>query len=343
MHDVARHAGVSQTTVSLVINNPEGSGIPEATQARVREAIRAVGYRTNRLARAMRLNRTDTLGFVADDIATTPFANLMIKGAQDAAWAQEKLLFIVNTGALEDPEHQAIERAAIGQLLEHQVDGIVYGAMYHRELGLPDSLRDARRVVLVDCSTGVTDVASVVPDELGAAYSATQHLLDHGHRRIAHVSIDHPGTTIMLRRAGYREALIDRQIAPDERLLVIDTATAEGGRRAMQRLHQLTNPPTAIFCFNDQVAMGIYQQAAALGIRIPDQLSVVGFDDQQLIAGELLPGLTTMRLPHYEMGRWAVRFLLDAEQEPVQETMDCPLVERGSVAAPPPRAIADAP
>ncbi|MYI15869.1 MAG: LacI family transcriptional regulator, partial [Acidimicrobiaceae bacterium] len=122
MHDVARLAGVSQSTVSLVLNDPENCGIPVATQERIHDAIRKVGYRTNRLARAMRLDRTDTIGFVSDDVATTPFANEMIKGAQDAAWEAGRLLLIVNTGAVDHPEHAELESAAIDQMLERQVD-----------------------------------------------------------------------------------------------------------------------------------------------------------------------------------------------------------------------------
>lgn len=333
MNDVARHAGLSQTTVSLVLNNPSGSGIPAVTQARVHAAVQAVGYRTNRLARAMRLNRTDTLGFLADDIATTPYANRMIKGAQDAALAAGKLLLIVNTGALDDDGHAAIERGALNQLLERQVDGVIYGAMYHRTVTPPAALSEARRAVLLDC-VGDSTFASVVPDEFDAAFRATQLLIDHGHRRIAHISIDHAGVAVQARRAGYRQALLNAEIATDEELLIIEHATAAGGRRAMNAIHQLADRPTAVFCYNDQAAMGVYQQARELEIRIPDDLSVVGFDDQQLIAAELVPGLTTMRLPHHEMGTWAVEYLLDQSAPPVDHVIACELITRGSVAHP---------
>lgn len=333
MNDVARHAGLSQTTVSLVLNNPSESGIPAATQARVLAAVEAVGYRTNRLARAMRLNRTDTLGFLSDDIAATPYANRMIKGAQDAALAAGKLLLIVNTGAIDAEGHGAIEQGALNQLLERQVDGVIYGAMYHRTVTAPAALSEARRAVLLDCG-GDDAFASVVPDEFDAAFRATQHLIDHGHRRIAHISIDHAGAAVQARRAGYKQALLDAAIVPEEQLLIIELATAAGGRRAMNAMHQLADPPTAVFCYNDQAAMGVYQQARELDIRIPDDLSIVGFDDQQLIAAELVPGLTTMRLPHYEMGTWAVEYLLDQSLPLVNHVIECPLIERGSVAQP---------
>lgn len=332
MNDVARHAGVSQTTVSLVLNGVEESGIPTATRERVLAAVGEVGYRTNRLARAMRLNRTDTIGFIADDMATTPYANRMIKGAQDAAWEAERLLLIVSTGSIHDPGQAAMEQAALQQLLERQVDGVVYGAMYHRVVDAPALLGDAPRAVLLDCRDPHAEYPSVVPDEFRAAYDATTHLLDHGHRRIAHLTIDPTlGAAVERRRAGYRQALEDAGVTVDEALVIEDESTASGGRRCLARAIEIPDRPTAVFCFNDQYAMGVYQAAREAGLRIPDDLSVVGFDDQLLIAAELVPGLTTMRLPHYEMGRWAINALLDPSVTPPQQELRCDRVDRGSV------------
>ncbi|MEO1064525.1 MAG: LacI family DNA-binding transcriptional regulator [Actinomycetota bacterium] len=337
MNDVARAAGVSQTTVSLVLNDPENSGIPEATQQRVLEAVRTVGYRTNRLARAMRLARTDTLGFVADDIATTPYANRMIKGAQDAAWEAGRLLLIVNTGSLDQADHAAREQSAIEQLLERQVDGIVLAAMFHRVIDPPPALADVRSVLL-DARAHDDSLPSVVPDEYAAAHEATTLLIDHGHRRIGHLTTDYPSAAPGLRLAGYRDALLARGLPLDPSLEVTGISDTSGGRRMMERLLTLQHPPTAAFCYNDQAAMGAYQAAAHHGIRIPDELSIVGFDDQELIAAEIMPGLTTMRLPHEEMGRWAVRYLLDegrAGTEPLHVRIRCEPVIRGSVGPPP--------
>lgn len=332
MTDVARHAGVSQTSVSLVINSPETCGIPESTQQRIRDAIEAVGYRTNRLARAMRLDKTETLGIVADDIATTPYANQMIHGAQDAAWEAGHLLLMVNTGSIDHPDHSRLEQDAISQLLERQVDGIVFAAMFHREITAPAGLAETR-AVLLDARDRDGRLDSVVPDEFGAAVAATQHLVDSGHRRIAHLTIDYPSAAPPARLHGYRTALAANDIKPDDALVITEPATTTGGRAGLERLLALPDPPTAVFCFNDQLAMGVYQAAAAAGLAIPGDLSVIGFDDQQLIAAELLPSLTTMRLPHYEMGRWAVNRVLDGRRpEVTQHTMACELIDRDSVA-----------
>lgn len=332
MHDVAQRAGVSQTTVSLVLNDPENCGIPPATQQRIHDAIRDVGYRRNRLARAMRLSRTDTIGFVADDLATTPYANRMILGAQEAAWAAGKLLLIVNTGSVDDTSHRDLERQAVDQLLERQVDGIVLAAMYHRIIEPPPALTEVRSVLL-DARAPDGSMASVVPDEHRAAYDATTHLIANGHTRIAHITTDYPSPAPAPRRAGYLAALADAGLEADEGLLVSHLGTTRGGRLAATELLARPEPPTAVFCYNDQVAMGVYQVAGEAGVSIPGDLAVVGIDDQALIASELHPGLTTMALPHYEMGRWAVDWLLDDEREPVQHTIACPLVDRASVRA----------
>ncbi|MEM9134816.1 MAG: LacI family DNA-binding transcriptional regulator [Actinomycetota bacterium] len=336
MADVARKAGVSQTTVSLVLNDPDSSGIPQATQDRILAAVQEVGYRPNRLARAMRLNRTETLGFVSENIATTPFATKMIRGAQDAAWEAGYLLLIFDTGAIDSPDHGERERLAVEQLLERHVDGILLASMYHRLFDPPPGLLEVPSA-LVDLRARDESITSVVPDEYQAAYDATSHLIEHGHTRIAHPTIDDvTAVAAKPRLDGYRTALIDAGIEPDPDYVITEPSHTAGGRLAAQRLLGLDEPPTAIFCFNDQSAMGVYQTTGRLGLRIPDELSVVGFDDQDLIAGELLPGLTTMALPHYEMGYWAVQHVLDESKpvDPVQHVLPCSLIERHSVAPP---------
>ncbi len=145
MHDVARLAGVSQTTVSFVVNSVASANIPEETQARVWAAIKELGYRPNAMARSLRSQRSHTIGFLSDEIATTPDAGKIIQGAQDAAWAGDKMLLVINTGS-----HADIENAAVEMLLERQVEGIVYATMYHRPVTPPPALSQVP-VVLLNC------------------------------------------------------------------------------------------------------------------------------------------------------------------------------------------------
>lgn len=336
MQDVAELAGVSRTTVSFVLNSKQEANIPQVTQDRVWSAVKALGYRPNAIARNLRAQSTNTIGFVSDVIATTPFAVRILQGAQDTAWQSSKLLLMVNTGG-----DKAIRDAGIRMLLERQVDGIIYATMYHREVKPPDMIREVP-TVLLDCYVGDRSLPSVVPDEVRGGFEATTYLLQKGHTRIALISDQEPVPAQIGRKQGYRQALEAAHIPFDPALVGYCSSTPAGGREAALKLLTRPERPTAIFCFNDRVAMGVYDAVRELKLTIPNDVAVVGFDDQILIAADIRPGLTTMALPHYEMGRWAVDHLLELivaqrdqtdyvnSGEPVQKSLHCPLIERMS-------------
>lgn len=332
--DVAAAAGVSTTTVSHILNEVEGKRINPETRQRVLDTARQLGYAPNGLARGLRLKRSNTIGFVSDQIATTPYAGRIILGAQDEAAKAGVLLLMLNTGG--NPE---LERKEIDLLLQRQVDGVLYASMYHRVVEVPQRLR-AVPTVLLDARSDDPGVPSVVPDEVLGGETAVRELVRHGHRRIGFITNvdDIPATRGRLE--GYRRALAEADIAEDPRLVVSETSDAAGGYRAALRLLQAEPRPTALFCFNDRMAMGAYRAAAELGLRIPDDLSIVGFDNQEFIADGLYPGLTTVALPHYEMGRWAMEALLGIVESsatppagPFPTLIPCPLVRRDSAAA----------
>lgn len=332
--DVARAAGVSVATVSLALNDTDAR-IPAATRERVRTTAREIGYTPNTLARSLRRGRTHTIGLISDQIATTPFAVRMIEATQDVAREHGHLLFLVNTGS--DPE---VEREAIDGLLNHQVDGLVYACMWHQVVQAPAGLPAG--TVFLDARPEGGGFPAVVPDDHGGAVAAVQELIDAGHRRIAYLDAGEDPLPIAssLRLAGYRSALEAAGLPLDPALHVRGATTALGGRAAADALLELPpdRRPTAVFCFNDRMAMGVYAAARHHGLDIPQDLSVVGYDDQQLIAAELDPPLTTVALPHYEMGRWAMEVLLGqqsaAEGDGVTH-MPCPLIRRASVHPPP--------
>lgn len=329
MKDVARLAGVSRTTVSYVLNNAPGAeNIPADTQARILAAVEALGYRPNALAQSLRSNRSHALGLIADEIATTPFSGRIIQGAQETAWKHGKILFVINTN-----RNPKVEEAAVESMLEQQVEGILYAAMFHREVEPPANVGEVS-TVLVDCYSPERDLPSVVPDEVSGGYSATEHLLKKGHRRIAMIN-GKPGLPATVGRTeGYRRALAAYGIVPDESLICYGGWWQETGYENTHALMQRAEPPTAIFCATDRIAMGAYDALKELGLRIPTDVALVGFDNQEIIAAHLRPGLTTMALPYYEMGKWAVEYLLTREnqqtEQPVQATLPCPLVERES-------------
>ena len=333
IRDVAAEAGVSVTTVSHVLNQVDGTRVSTRTRERVEAAARRLGYAANGLARGLRLQRSQTLALLSDRIATTPHAGRIILGAQEAASARGWVLMLLTTG--DDPE---VERREIRALMQHRVDAVLYATMYHRRVEVPPELR-ALPVVLLDACSDDRTLSSVVPDEVGAGRSAVQELLDHGHRRIAFLNNadDIPATHGRLR--GYRAELAAAGIRDE--LVVIEESDTPGGHRAAARILAGADRPSALICFNDRMAMGAYRAAAECGLRIPGDVSIVSFDNQELIADGLHPGLTTVALPHYEMGAWAVETIIghldadpDAAPPAVHKTMPCPLIRRASVAAP---------
>jgi LacI family transcriptional regulator len=339
--DVAAAAGVSVTTVSHILNGVEGKRASVETRQRVMRIAEELGYAPNGLARGLRLQRSQSIGFISDEVATSPNAGRIILGAQEAAAEQGVLLLLVNTGG--DDE---LERRGIETLLQRQVDGVLYAAMYHRVVQVPKNLRSTPSV-LVDARSDDLTVPSVVPDEVQGGYTAVRHLIDHGHRRIGLMVLGEDIPARHGRTDGYRTALAEVGVPFDPALVVAESTEILGtvwgdvaaGYRAARRLLTSEQRPTALFCFNDRMAAGAYRAAAELGLSIPDDLSVVGFDNQELVSEAIYPALSTVQLPHYEMGVRAVTQLLaitgDTEGTVTQEMLPCPLVARASVASPP--------
>jgi LacI family transcriptional regulator len=338
IRDVAVEAGVSVTTVSHVLNRVSTARVKDETRTRVEEAAARLGYEPNGLARGLRRQRSQTLALLSDRIVTTPYAGQIILGAQEKAAELGWVLMLYSTG--EDPE---VEQREIRTLLQYRVDGVLYGTMYHREVEVPEELASVP-TVLVDCVSADPTLSSVVPDEYGAARAAVAELINHGHRRIGFVTnIDNVPAT-MGRLRGYVDALHQAGAGVHDDLVVADVSETPGGYRTGLKLLARAERPTAIFAYNDRMAMGVYRAARELGLDIPADLSVVSIDNQEILAEGLYPGLTTMALPHYSMGAWAVEHVIDrllnargggTEQGIEQAVLPCPIVRRNSVAAPP--------
>jgi LacI family transcriptional regulator len=334
MADVAARAGVSTATVSMVLNRVNSTRISPETQQRVREAAEAVGYKPNSVARSLRTQQTRMVGLISDTIASTPFAGRMLAGANDVAREQGHLVVLVDTERDAEAERQALQ-ALNGQ----QVDAVIYACMWHRVVEVPEGLPG--NAVLLDCAPASGGHAAVVPDERAGGMAAVRELVAAGHRRIAFLDAEERFDLVAswLRHAGYLEVLAEAGIKPDPALHVRAEPVAGGGREAARRLLELPQHqrPTAMFCFNDRMAMGAYAAAHHSGLSIPHDLSIVGYDDQQLVAAELDPPLTTIALPHYEMGRWAMEVALGLREADVEipHLMPCPIVRRASVSPPP--------
>jgi LacI family transcriptional regulator len=327
--DVARLAGVSRPTVSFVLNNSSVSdSIPAETKERILEAAKQLSYRPNLAAKSLKTNQTHTIGFITDEIATTPHAVNIIKGAQDAALDSGKMLLIVNTG-----RNTTIKQTAIEMMLERQVEAIVYAAMYHQEVELPSNIHEVP-AVLIDCFDSNRALPSVVPDEVQGGRTATEVLLAKGHRRIGFINNLDPIPATFGRLEGYKQALAAYGVPFDTHLVVAHYSDSAGGYDGTRELMAVNDPPTAIFCFSDFMAMGAYDTLRKLGLSIPGDVAIMGFDNQELIARQIYPRLSTMELPHYKMGQWAIQFLLGNEGGTLpllQQKFECPYIERASV------------
>ncbi len=333
MTDVAARAGVSVTTVSHVLNDVPGKRILPETAQRVRDAAAGLGYVVNGLARSLRLQQTHVIAFLTDEVLTTPFAAGMVHGALETATKLGWMVVLANTGV-----DRAFEADQIRALQERQIDGYLYVRMYSQEVTtLPSGLPN-RSTVLVDASCADPQIASVVPDDYSGGALAARELLKHGHTKIGFINNADDITASRERLLGFRSALLDAGVTIPDEYLVAAQSDAVGGLRSGRTLLDLADPPEAIFCFNDRMAMGVYHAAHERRLEIPTDLSVMGFDNEPMIANGLFPGLTTLQLPHYEMGAWGVRTLIGLLQgnppRPTRIAMPCPLITRGSVATP---------
>ena len=333
IQDIARRAGVGATTVSRVLNNHPY--VSDETRQKVANAISELDYRPSFSARQMRTNSSRLIGFLTDEVITTPYAVHMIKGAEEALWAQEKMLLVISVGY-----DQKKTEATIEMLLERQVEGIVYAAFRHRPVELPDNITQVP-AVLADCYAPDRSLPSVVPDEAQGGYDATRTLLRKGHRRIGFINLGrdlrdgkNPEPAAIGRLRGYKKALTEYDITFDENLLRYTDGIPQTNYHLTLELMQQPDPPTAIFCGNDRTAMGCYGALQTLGLRIPHDVAVIGFDNHIEFAEYLWPPLTTMQLPHYEMGKWAIDYLTQNNKThgpPIQHMIKCPLIERESV------------
>lgn len=328
MHDVAAAAGVSQAVVSLVLSGSSTGRASETTAQRVRDAATELGYRTNLQAKSLKTGVTEIIGLVGDEVATSPFSGMMIKGAQDRAWQDQHTLMTVDTGGDAD-----LERAAIETMLSHRVRGIIYTAMYHREVTIPTAALDTR-VVCLNARDIDGRAPSVIPDEVTGGYEATRALLDAGHTRIAMINIHTTLPAAIGRLEGHERALSEAGIPRDPELVRPGDGTHRSGVRAIGDLLDLPSPPTAVFCGNDRTALGAYQALSAKGLEIPGDISIVGFDDQDVLRDFFQPALTTVQLPFAEMGDRAAALALDAAAPAEVHLVHCPVIHRNSVGPP---------
>ncbi len=311
--DVAAAAGVSLGTVSNVLNHPHR--VTQSMRIRVNAAIAELGFVRNESARSLRSGTSRTLAYVMLD-ASNPFFTDVAKGIEQTAEAADMSLFLCNSGGRGDRE-----AAYVDLLVEQRVHGILITPVDPLDPRIGAAAERGTRLVIVDRPHESRDLCSVAVDDVLGGRLAIEHLLDVGHQRIALVGGPIEIGQVRDRFAGAREAFVSAGLALDQ-LVSVETAslTVAGGRAAGERLAGLpaSRRPTAAFCANDLLALGLLQQSIGTGRRVPEDLAIVGYDDIEFAAAAAVP-LTSVRQPREQLGRRAAELLLD-EHDDIEHT-----------------------
>lgn len=299
--DVAELAGVGKSTVSRVLTGDPR--VRPSTRARVEQAVRELGYVPNALARGLASGRTQTIGLVVFELHN-PFFGLLAHSVELAAREQGYHVLISSSH-----ENAVRQQEVLNVLAERRVDGLLIVPVDSSDTSwIPTLQHRGCRVVLVNTAAGGNIVSSVGVDDVRGAYLAVSHLLSLGHRRVAFLA--HP-VGHDRRLLGYRKAHTKRKIRVDKALLELQLQDAEPDtmHAAISRLLAMDDPPTAIFTLNDELAIATMQALSQHGMVIPDDISVVGYDDIP-VAARLTPPLTTVAQPAEDQGRPATDLLL---------------------------------
>ncbi|MFI0900251.1 LacI family DNA-binding transcriptional regulator [Streptomyces sp. NPDC020983] len=330
---VARQAGVSVSTVSNVLNNP--AVVAAETRGKVEAAMAATGYVRNAQARQLRGVPSAIVGVVILDLAN-PFYGELARGVEDALDHSGCRLLMASTDASPDKE-----RRQLRTMEEQGVRGVLLTPVATTGGRLREMARHGTRVVLVD-HPGGPGMCSVATDNVTGARLAVDHLLALGHRRIAFLKGSSKVRAVGDRRLGVVQSLTAAGLDPAEALLEVRLPASGGADAADAAVGTVLghrDPPTAVFCLNDIAALGAVRGLRRRGVRVPADMSVVGYDDVHF-ADLLDPGLTTVHQPSYDLGRAAAGLLLDesrASHVHRQVVFRPSLVVRGSTAPPPGR------
>lgn len=307
--DVARHAGVSLGTVSNVLNHPEL--VTDVTRARVQAAINSLGYVRNDSARQLRAGNSRVIAYVALD-ASNPFFTDVAYGAQVAAWPEGFGLYLCNSNQDEEAERQYLELLA-----EQRVMGVLVTPIHPTNPGLDALKARGIPVVLVDRAMGSGHCSVTVDDHTGGVQALT-HLLDLGHTHIAFVGGPLHLAQVADRLAGAMTAVESRGLpASTISTVVTEAMNVDEGRRGAQEILALPEEkrPTAAFCANDLLALGLLQEMTRSGVHVPSEMAIVGYDDIEFAKAAAVP-LTSVRQPRALLGGTAVQLLLEASREP---------------------------
>ena len=328
MKDVALKAKVSTATVSRALMNPDK--VSQATRNRVEKAAREVGYLPQPMGRNVKRNESRTILVIVPDICD-PFFSEIIRGIEVTA-ANHGYLVLIGDCAHQNQQ----EKTFIDLIITKQIDGML---LLGSRLPFDASIEEQRNLppmVMANEFAPELELPTVLIDNLTAAFDAVNYLYEQGHKRIGCIAGPEEMPLCHYRLQGYVQALRRCGIMVDPQYIARGDFTFEAGSKAMQQLLDLPQPPTAVFCHSDVMALGALSQAKRQGLKVPEDLSIIGFDNIDLTQF-CDPPLTTIAQPRYEIGREAMLLLLDQMQGQHvgsgSRLMDCELIIRGSTRA----------
>ncbi|EGR1263157.1 substrate-binding domain-containing protein [Vibrio cholerae] len=308
MKDIARLAGVSTSTVSHVIN--KSRFVSDEIAERVNNAAQQLNYAPSALARSLKMNRTKTIGMLVTT-STNPFFGEVVKGVERSCYHQGYNLILCNT----EGDNQRM-KASINTLLQKRVDGLLLmcSTLEGERLDVFDRYPDIP-IVVMDWGPILFASDKIQDNSLQGGYMAAKHLIECGHKEIGCITGPLIRHQAQMRYEGYKRALAEAGIAINPDWIVESDFECEGGYQAFEKLYQRGKLPSALFVSNDMMAMGVIQAASQRGLRVPDELSLIGYDDVH-IAKFMTPALTTIHQPKYRLGKAAVDTLLYRLENP---------------------------
>ncbi|EGQ7689943.1 substrate-binding domain-containing protein [Vibrio cholerae] len=308
MKDIARLAGVSTSTVSHVIN--KSRFVSDEIAERVNNAAQQLNYAPSALARSLKMNRTKTIGMLVTT-STNPFFGEVVKGVERSCYHQGYNLILCNT----EGDNQRM-KASINTLLQKRVDGLLLmcSTLEGERLDVFDRYPDIP-IVVMDWGPILFASDKIQDNSLQGGYMAAKHLIECGHREIGCITGPLIRHQAQMRYEGYKRALAEAGIAINPDWIVESDFECEGGYQAFEKLYERGKLPSALFVSNDMMAMGVIQAASQRGLRVPDDLSLIGYDDVH-IAKFMTPALTTIHQPKYRLGKAAIDTLLYRLENP---------------------------
>lgn len=334
--DIAKKANVSTAAVSYVLNGTGGVG--EKTRAKILKVIEELNYQPNHIAKSLKIKKTNTIGVVVEDV-TSFNSSEIIDGINEYAENHGFSLLLINMRVLKrlgrDTDTEKVRKLAhpaIKEISNKQVDGLIYIGVHTRDvIGVIQN--ESLPTVYTYCYTSNDKDYSVNYDDHLAAYEATNYLIEAGHQKIAIISGLFNSNPSRERFNGYYQAIMDKQLLFDPSLIKTGDWEFESGHRLTSELLAAANRPTAILAMNDVMASGAINACKEMGLRVPEDISIVGIDDREF-SSYIHPKLTTMRLPLHEMGvetmKSMIAILTQDHAVERNKKLQCTLIERNS-------------